>query len=152
MEIKDITKEYIEAVVDFCKEYKGFRFISYLHAQDPYDKTTVFDFIDNDWFDYVFSNIEKVAKSDLYKGDGTIEYRIAYICVEINLLHKLPNGNKRTSILVLWILLFLNFNIEDKILKIKENDLYNIAKKIASEGTINREQNIQYLKEYITKL
>lgn len=120
------------------------------HRRDPDDTTTVFDFIDDFWFEYVYSNIEKVAKSDLYKGDGTVEYKIAYICTEINLLHQLPNGNKRSSILVLWILVFLN--CEDKVTKLNPDRLYNLAKVIAREGTQHRQRNIKRLQDYITSL
>ncbi|MYE37928.1 MAG: hypothetical protein F4X82_00175 [Candidatus Spechtbacteria bacterium SB0662_bin_43] len=151
---KDSYKNFIE----YCSRNRNKDIFSIFNKEDPYDKTTVFDFIDNHWIDYTYSNIEKVIRSDLYKGDGTIEYRIAYICVELNLLHALPNGNKRTSIFVMWILLFLNFssntanNIGNILTNMDSEYIYNFAKHIASEGAKSRERNIQDLTQYLKNL
>lgn len=104
------------------------------------DQTSVFDYIDDEWFEYSYSNIQKVAENDYYSGDGSVEYKVAYITVELNLLHALVNGNKRTSLLVLFALLHFN-DLRDAIDKDWEV-YYQAAKKIATGGNAKREESI----------
>ena len=122
------------------------RIKSIIGEVDKDDKTNVFDIIDEHpyWFDYVFSNIEKVG-SDLYNGDGSIEHRIAYVCVELNILHTLPNANKRTSLLCLYILCEIN-NIDI----VHDKDcLYDFALRVADKGNTSRMEHIEELREYL---
>lgn len=111
------------------------------------DQTSVFDYIDDAWFDYVYSNIEKVATSDYHAGDDTVEHKIAYICVNLNLLHGLPNANKRTSLLALFIL--LGFNGLHEALNADWEIYYDIAKEIASKGNEKRDDSIIKLRELL---
>ena len=114
---------------------------------DPYDNTSVFDFIDDNWIDYTYSNIQNVILSDLYKGDGSIEYRIAYIAVNLCLLHSLPNGNKRTALLVMFLLLV--HNGLDKPLGLDFTIYYDFVKKVATEGVDGRVENIEELTDIL---
>ena len=104
-------------------------------------------YIDEDWYDKIHSKIENVLSSDLYKGDGTLEHRIAYISVDINLRHEFTDGNKRSSLFVLLFLSIIN-DIDPNIMH-EENGLYNFTKKVAREGGENRDKNIIMLREML---
>ncbi len=117
-------------------------------TEDDNDKTLVFDYINEEWFEYVYSNIEKVYKSNLYAGDGSVLYKIAFICIDINLLHRLPNGNKRSSLLVLFILLMDRMG-RDFPFSLDWKYMYTFSKKVAEKGNKNREENIEELRKYL---
>ena len=87
-ELKKITNN----IHNICEQGDGF-IKNYFGEKDENDKTLVFDYINDNWFNYIFENIKKIADNS-YLTDQTIEYKISYICVEINLLHKLTNAKK----------------------------------------------------------
>ena len=142
------SKEQLLGVVDLIKKHSEKELRVAFGTRDPHDKTLVFDYIDEHWIEYIYSEIEKVAKSDLFNGDGSIEHRIAYITININLLHKLANANKRSSLLTFFILML--YNHKDSKLYSKDWEYYyEFAKKIAVEGVEKMEQNIIELREFL---
>ena len=119
-------------------------------SPDPDDKTTVFDYIDEEWLTLVHQKIKAVMSSDLYRGDGSFEHRLAYLCVTINLAHSFANGNKRSSLLVL---LMLSFFADPSGLFVsvakKQKEMYKTAKAIARLGESARDDNIVKLRELL---
>ena len=142
------SKEQLLVDVDLIKEYSKKEFLVPFGIRDPHDETLVFDYIDEHWIEYIYSEIEKVAKSDLFNGDGSIEHKIAYITININLLHKLENANKRSSLLTFFILMLYNHK-NSKLYSKDWEHYYEFAKKIAREGVEKREQNIIELREFL---
>ena len=143
------NREDLEEVVNIIEEMskKDSSLLQRIfNSRDKDDKTVVFDYVDDYWFDSIHSDMAKVSGSSLYDGDGTIEYKIAYICIDINLLHRFPNGNKRSSLLALFVLLHWNYQ-RHTIIRLDWNKLYDMAKKISKEGAEGREKNIDALKE-----
>ena len=121
-----------------------------LWKPDPDDKTTVFDYIDEEWLTLVYQKIETVMSSDLYRGDGSFEHRLAYLCVTINLSHSFANGNKRSSLLVL-VVLIAYARPDDLFLSLtsRRNEMYKTAKAIARGGESARDDNIVKLRELL---
>ena len=120
----------------------------WFNQPDPDDKTTVFDYIDEEWLTLVYQKIEAVMSSDLYGGDGSFEHRLAYLCVTINLAHAFTNGNKRSSLLVL-VILIAYARPDDLFVTLTKhrNEMYKTAKAIASGGESARDDNIIKLRD-----
>ncbi len=110
------------------------------------DKTSVFDYVDDDWYEYIYGEIKKVFTSS-YLSEKSDAYKSAYLTVEICLRHKFFDGNKRSSLLALTSILFFT-NIE-VIRRINPSYLYGFIKQVASDGNKKREENINKLAEYL---
>ncbi len=143
---KDEMRVRIEKIKNLCEKEKDSFLARMFASPDPHDKTVVFDYIDDEWIDTVHGKIQSVAESSMYNGDGTVEHRIAYICVDINTAHRFGNGNKRSSLLTLLLLLIYN-DMWERIRMTNDTDIYNLAKKIAREGSAGRDNNIIALRE-----
>ena len=137
-----------EEIKSVCtQKNSGFSFVRSIFGNpDPHDKTTVFDYVDEEWIDIIHGQIKSVAENSWFNGDGSVEHKIAYICVDINTAHRFGNGNKRSSLLVLLILIRYN-NLWDRIAGENADTLYKVSKKIAKEGGDWRDENITTLRE-----
>ena len=151
---KEAFSEAVHYFEDLCnndnKEPLASAVQDWFNQPDPDDKTTVFDYIDEEWLTLVYQKIETVMSSDLYRGDGSFEHRLAYLCVTINLSHSFANGNKRSSLLVL-VVLIAYARPDDLFLSLtsRRNEMYKTAKAIARGGESARDDNIVKLRELL---
>ena len=113
---------------------------------DEYDNTNAFDFIDDEWFDEMYSKVELILRGSWYVGDGSFEHRVASVMVAINVGHMLQNGNKRSSILVLFVLCLLNGSA---LLDCSKDAILDLAKNVAKAGNDKKEDSVSMVREFL---
>ena len=101
------------------------------------------DFIDDNWYKVILEKISYELDNPYTKND--IYHRLARICVNINLAHEFPNGNKRSSIFA-----FLIVSMKNGIhFRITEQEIYEMSKEIAEKGSAERDYSIDKLEEIL---
>lgn len=143
----DKLKSDITNIQELCKKENFMAGI--FSRQDEHDKTIVFDYINEKWYQYIYECMRNAGENDYFE-DQSPAYKISYCCVEINLRHALVNANKRSSLLAFFILIIYNF--WEKFFNLDWDFLYSFAKETAKGGEKERKQNIQKLKNYLLQI
>ncbi len=141
-------EEFRALVETFKKRSEKVEFLMRIFDKGD-DETNVFDYINDDWYEYTYGEIEKTFISS-YFNEKSDTYKSAYFTVEICLRHKFFNGNKRSALLTL--LAFLYFTDKKILIKIYSNYLHKFIKKVAEEGNENRDKNIDELTKYLDEI
>ncbi len=102
--------------------------------------------VDQNWIDRVHQEMAALSHNEYFE-DGSAEYKIAYLAVNLTLLHIFADGNKRTGLLTLACM--LTYNNMEGALAVSSETYFSTFKKIADDGTAGREENIQLLKKII---
>ena len=128
------------------------RHIEDFHAESERgasEKTDAFDFMDDAWFDEMYGIVGRVMGNDWSVGDGSPEHRIADVMVTINIGHKLPNGNKRSSVLVMAALCL--YRDESIFSRLNDTAIYTIAKKVAAAGNEKKDESVAMVRDFLKK-
>ena len=146
---RESLKIIVFRIREYCagEEKSKSGILTILSRRDEYDKTNVFDFVDDEWFDLMYGKIELIMGSSWYAGDGSYEHRVAEVMVAINVGHILRNGNKRSATLVLLVLCVWN----NASLACSEDEIHDLALEVAQGGNDKKEESVVRVREFLKK-
>ena len=146
---KETFKQYTLRIKEYCADEEKSRggILTILSKRDEHDKTSAFDFLDDEWFDLMYSKVELIMGSNWYAGDGSYEHRVAGVVVAINIGHILRNGNKRSATLILLVLCLWNSTLPI----CSEDEIHDLALEIAQSGNDKKEEGVIKVCEFLKK-